>query len=93
MSNRTVFVFWDSDHDPLQTAEDYCKCVKDRPADGCTVNCRVIDTRGNDPAKKHWCTTATLEVVGVKDDVRQWSLIRPSFKCDDIRARVKDLCA
>ena len=94
MSSRTVLVFWDSNHNPEQNAKSYYQCVAEAPAvmAGRVVACRLIDTTGNDPAKKHWSGSGTIEVVGVKDDAKQSSLLNPSFLCDDIRTMVEDLC-
>ena len=94
MGSRTVFVFWDSNHDPRQSAENHCRCADEAPAvrAGCVVSCRLIDTVGNDPAKKHWSRSGTIEVVGVNDDAKQSSALNPSFLCEDIRALVAALC-
>ena len=48
MSSRTVFVFWDSNHDPRENAETYCRCVNEVPAAKaeCVAACELIGHGG-----------------------------------------------
>lgn len=96
ITQRAVYIFWHSKHDPEKNADIYNNCVINSTAvqNGCLVTSAKIDVllQSNDPAMKHWSGAGTIEVAFVKDDTKVATLMNPGFFCKEIDRKVTELC-
>lgn len=80
MSNRKVLVYWNSNTDAQDDADEYCRCVRD--AATCEISCRTVES-ANDPN--------TIRVTGIVDGNVQWSRQSPTYST--VRQLVEQMCA